>query len=215
MKKKIRWGVIGSAGIARRRTIPEGFLHADNAVLTAVYDINTSANRDVARQFGVHAAESAEALLGSEIEAVYVATPAAAHYENVCSAAAAGKHILCEKPLALTVGQAEKMAETCRRAGVQLGTAMMMRFSAQHQYALRMIQNGDLGQMVYARAQLSCWYPPIAGAWRQNPSLGGGGALIDMGGHCIDLLEMFMGRAVKVNFRIFVNVLSNGSQCFQ
>ncbi|MBM3334389.1 Gfo/Idh/MocA family oxidoreductase, partial [Candidatus Sumerlaeota bacterium] len=51
---------------------------------------------------------------------------------------------------------------------------------------------------VFGRAQLSCWYPPIEGAWRQDPALGGGGSLIDMGSHCIDLLEMFFGRATKI-----------------
>jgi len=56
-----------------------------------------------------------------------------------------------------------------------------------------------LGTLVLARAQLSCWYPPIAGAWRQNPQQGGGGSLIDMGGHCIDLLEMFFGPIRKVS----------------
>ena len=79
----------------------------------------------------------------------------------------------------------------------------MMRFIAQHQETLRLISAGKLGRPVYARAQLSCWYPPIEGAWRQDPVTGGGGALIDMGGHCIDLLEMFFGKICKVS--CFIN----------
>jgi predicted dehydrogenase len=74
----------------------------------------------------------------------------------------------------------------------------MMRFLAQHREAAKLIQNGDLGKPVFCRAQLSCWYPPIEGAWRQDPSLGGGGSLIDMGSHCIDLLEMFFGKVKSV-----------------
>jgi predicted dehydrogenase len=74
-----------------------------------------------------------------------------------------------------------------------------MRFNTQHQAALKLIQEGRLGQPVFARAQLSCWYPPMAGAWRQDPALGGGGSLMDMGGHCIDLLEMFFGPVTSVH----------------
>jgi predicted dehydrogenase len=95
------------------------------------------------------------------------------------------------------------MIELCRRKGAKLGCAFMMRFIAQHRKALELIREGKLGQPVYARAQLSCWYPPIEGAWRQDPATGGGGALIDMGGHCIDLLEMFFGKIIKVS--CFIN----------
>ena len=91
------------------------------------------------------------------------------------------------------------MAAGCARAGVRLGTAFMMRFHAQHRSALKLIQEGRLGQPVFARAQLSCWYPPIPNAWRQVPSAGGGGALMDMGGHCLDLLEMFFGSVRAVS----------------
>jgi predicted dehydrogenase len=59
-----------------------------------------------------------------------------------------------------------------------------------------------LGKPVYGRAQLSCWYPPIDGAWRQDPEVGGGGSLMDMGSHCIDLLEMFFGKVKSVNCMI-------------
>jgi predicted dehydrogenase len=79
----------------------------------------------------------------------------------------------------------------------------MMRFVAQHQMALQLVKEGKIGQPVYARAQLSCWYPLIEGAWRQDPATGGGGALIDMGGHCIDLLEMFFGKIARVS--CFIN----------
>jgi predicted dehydrogenase len=82
---------------------------------------------------------------------------------------------------------------------VRLGTAFMMRFQAQHQAALGLIREGRLGQPVFARAQLSCWYPPMPGAWRQDPAVSGGGSLMDMGGHCIDLLEMFFGPVEAVS----------------
>jgi predicted dehydrogenase len=199
MTAKIKWGVIGSGGIARRRTIPEGLAAASHAELLAVFDIDAAVNEEVARQFQVTAAPSLEGLLAMDLDAVYIATPAFLHYAHVLAAARAGKHILCEKPLGMNVAEAEQMIADCQRQGVQLGTAFMMRFHSQHQVALKLICDGRLGQPVYARAQLSCWYPPMAGAWRQVRAQGGGGSLMDMGGHCIDLLEMFFGPVCRVS----------------
>ena len=196
---RVKWGVIGSGGIARRRTIPEGIRPADNAQLTAVFGVNQSTNGEVAEQFGVTAATTVEQLLRGDVDAVYIASPPGAHLEQTLACARAGKHVLCEKPLALAVSDAEAMVAACARAGVRLGTAFMMRFHAQHQAARQLVRDGALGRPVFARAQLSCWYPPIAGAWRQDPALGGGGSLMDMGGHCLDLLEMFFGPVKAVS----------------
>jgi predicted dehydrogenase len=203
MDSKIRWGVIGSGGIAKRRTIPEGIIKAGNAELSVVFDINTQVNSEMAKEFGASPAMSIEDLLAADIDAVYVATPAHLHTEQVRACAKAGKHILCEKPLGMTTAEAEEIIETCKGAGVKLGCGFMMRFVAQHREAQKLIKDGKLGKPTYARAQLSCWYPPIEGAWRQDPATGGGGALIDMGGHCVDLLEMFFGKIVKVS--CFIN----------
>jgi predicted dehydrogenase len=198
MTDRLRWGVIGSGGIARRRTIPEGIVPASNAGLAAVFDVNGEVNARVAGQFGARACGSVEELLAEKIDAVYVASPADAHYGQALECAAAGKHVLCEKPLGMSVAQAEEMVARFRAAGLQLGTGLMMRFHSQHQAALQLIRDGALGTLTYGRAQLSCWYPPIGGAWRQDLARGGGGSLIDMGGHAIDLLEMFFGPAVQV-----------------
>ncbi len=208
MAKKIKWGVIGSGGIARRRTIPEGILKADNAELSWAYDINEQVSAEVANEFGARQAQSVEALLDTDVDAVYIATPAHLHRNHVLACAKAGKNILCEKPLGMTIPEAEEMIESCRTAGVKLGCAFMMRFVAQHAEALKLIGEGKLGKPTYGRAQLSCWYPPMEGAWRQDPVTGGGGSLIDMGGHCIDLLEMFFGKVSRVS--CFVNSTVHG-----
>jgi predicted dehydrogenase len=212
MQTKIRWGVIGSGGIARRRTIPEGILSAQNAELAAVFDSNQAANAEVARQCRAGACTSLEELLRSPVDAVYIASPPATHAEHALACLAAGKHVLCEKPLALTLADAKSMAAKASASGLLLGTAFMMRFHAQHQAALQLIHAGRLGKPVFARAQLSCWYPPIAGAWRQDPLLGGGGSLMDMGGHCIDLLEMFFGPVQSVHCFAANNVHAYASE---
>ena len=197
--QQIKWGVIGSGGIARRRTIPEGIVPTENATLHAVYDINLKANEEVAGETGAIAAGSVPELLDSGIDAVYVASPANIHLAHVLACAEAGRHVLCEKPLGLTVEEAERMISACQDAGVELGTALMMRFHSQHREALGMVRDGKIGKPVFARAQLSCWYPPIEGAWRQDPETGGGGSLMDMGSHCMDLLEMYLGEIETVS----------------
>jgi predicted dehydrogenase len=199
MNGQIRWGVIGSGGIARRRTIPEGIVPARNATLAAVYDINLPVNQEAARQFLAKPVQNIDELLSAEIDAVYIASPAYLHHRQALQCARRSKHILCEKPLGMNVSEAKEMIAVSKEAGVRFGTAFMMRFHSQHQAALRIIREGKLGKPVYARGQLSCWYPPIEGAWRQDLNLGGGGSLIDMGGHVIDLLEMFFGPARKVS----------------
>lgn len=195
----VKWGVVGSGGIARRRTIPEGFTGAANARLVAVCGRDPKANAALAEGWGVAAADSLDALLAMDLDAVYIASPPDVHREQTLACARAGRHVLCEKPLALRVTDAEAMQSGCERAGVRLGTALMMRFHAQHRAALDLLRTGRLGRPVFARAQLSCWYPPITGAWRQDRARGGGGALMDLGGHCIDLLEMFFGPARSVS----------------
>jgi len=199
MKEKVRWGVIGSTGIALKRTIPEGILPAKNAELAAVYSRNKKNNAAVAKKFGARAANSLDDLLCDDVDAVYIATPNKVHSEEVRQCAAAGKHIFCEKPLGMNVAEAKQMLAICKKAKVNLGTAFMMRYHSQHQAALRLVHAGKIGQPVFARAQLAFWYPPISGAWRQIPKLGGGGALIDLAGHCLDLLEMFFGPVAAVS----------------
>jgi predicted dehydrogenase len=206
MDNKIKWGVIGSGGIARRRTIPEGILTAEHAKLVSVYDINSDANKTAAEEFHAIPVNSVKELVNSDIDAVYVASPADMHFDHVLACAETKKHVLCEKPLGMNLKEAEKMIKICRENEVLLGVGLMMRFVTQHQAALNLIQKGNLGKLVYGRAQLSCWYPPIQGAWRQDPKTGGGGSLMDMGSHCIDLLEMFFGKAKSVSCFINNNV---------
>jgi predicted dehydrogenase len=206
MENRIKWGVIGSGGIARRRTIPEGIANAKNAILVALYDKDAELNKEVAREYGVKNAASIEELLRSDIDAIYIASPPNVHLNQVKACATLKKHILCEKPLGLSIEEAEEMSDVCAKHNVLFGTGLMMRFHSQHQAALKLINEGRLGKPVYARAQLSCWYPPMEGAWRQDPLTGGGGSLIDMGSHCIDLLEMFFGKIKFVSCFINNNV---------
>ncbi|OGS21690.1 MAG: hypothetical protein A3J83_02095 [Elusimicrobia bacterium RIFOXYA2_FULL_40_6] len=204
----INWGVIGACGIADRRTIPEGITKAKNAKLSAVMDIAQDKVQAVAEKYGVKYYTREEELLNDRnIDAVYIATPTNIHCKQVVMAAQRGKHILCEKPMAMSVSECNKMIEACKKNKVKLALGYMMRFHVYHQKAKEIVSSGALGKIVMGRAQLSCWYPPIKGAWRQDIKVGGGGSLIDMGSHCIDLLEMIMGKVKEVS--CFTNSLIN------
>jgi len=199
----VQWGVIGAGGIADRRTIPEGLVPATRAELVAVCDTQPERAAAVAARYEVQAFEHLEGLLALEdVQAVYIASPTQLHREHILAAARAGKHVLCEKPLARTVAECEEVVAACAAAGVKLGVNFMMRFHACHRRLAELVAAGELGTPVFGRAELTCWYPPIPGAFRQDPALGGGGALADMGNHCIDVLEMFLGRTVEVSAKI-------------
>jgi predicted dehydrogenase len=196
-KTRLNFGVIGAGGIARRRTIP-GMLRAKNCRLVAV--MNPSDADGIAEEFKVPRAyrRDEELLADPEVEAVYIASPVQHHARQITLCAEAGKHILCEKPLTRNLTEARKAAAVCRKRGVFLQEGYMMKFHGAHQKIKKLIADGALGKVVYLRAQLSCWYPKIKGAFRQDPKLGGGGALIDMASHCYDLIEFFAGPIRKV-----------------
>jgi len=197
----IGWGVIGASGIADRRTIPEGIMPAKNGVLVAVMGRNEERTSAVAAKYGEvrwYLSEG-ELLADKEVEAVYIATPTYLHAEQTIRALRAGKHVLCEKPMAMNLVEGEQMLKEAEKNNRKLAVGYMMRFHAWHQKLKQMIDSGELGKPVMGRAQLTCWYPSIDGAWRQIKSQGGGGALADMGSHCIDLLEMLLGRTREVS----------------
>jgi len=187
---KIKWGVIGCGGIAYRRTIP-GMMLSENSELIAVMDTNFEAAKKVKEEFGAkYAFEKVEDVLAlDEIDAVYIATPVFCHKEQAIAAAKAKKHILLEKPMGLLVSESQEIADFCKSQNVKLGVGLMMRFSAYHKKMKELISNGVIGDVVSMRAQLTCWYPEIPGNWRQDKTKSGGGALMDMGIHCVDLLQ--------------------------
>lgn len=193
--EKIRLGIIGCGGIADRRTIPETLkVAADNTKIMSIMNRTTERAREVAQKYDIpHWCDSVQELLAQDIDAVYIATPVQFHCQNVIEAAQAGKHILCEKPMALSMAEAKEMTVVVKKACVQFMTAFCMRFNPYNIKARELVQSGALGQIVSCRAQLTCWYPPIPGAWRQDKDRSGGGSYIDMGTHCMDLLEWILG----------------------
>ncbi len=194
---KIKWGVIGCGGIADRRTLP-GMMLADNAELIAVMDANKAAADACKEKYNAkYAFDKMEDVLAiDEIQAVYIASPVFCHKEQAMAAADAGKDILIEKPVGLTAAEAEEIAAYCEAKGVKMGVGFMMRFHSYHQAMKEIVSSGKIGEIVSARAQLTCWYPEMENCWRQDMKLSGGGAMMDMGVHCVDLIRYITGLEV-------------------
>ena len=198
MIMKVKWGVIGAGGIADRRTLP-GMMLAENAELIAVLEVNMELAQKLKAKYNAKRAyDNVDDLLADpEIEAVYIASPVTYHKEQAIKAAKAKKHILIEKPVAFTVADGEEVAAICKKEGVLAAAGLMMRYHAYHQKMKEIVDSGKLGKVVSCRAQLTCWYPDMPGNWRQQKSTSGGGALMDMGVHCIDLIQYVTGAKAK------------------
>jgi len=196
--KKVRWGVLGAGGIADRRTIP-GMMLCENAELIAVMEINMELAEKCRAKWNCKKAYDNEAdlLADPEIDAVYIASPVWLHAKQAMAAADAGKHILIEKPLAMTAEEGQKVVEYCAGKGVLIAAGLMMRFGAYVQAMKQAVAEGKIGKPVSGYAQFTCWYPDMPGAWRQSKKNGGGGAMMDMGVHCIDLFQYILGTKVK------------------
>lgn len=194
----VKWGVIGACGIAQRRTIPEGITKAANSQMVGLMDINGERLKELGKEYPeAKLYEAQEELLADgDIDAVYIGIPTYQHCEAVAQAAQAGKHIFCEKPMAMNLKECDRMIKVCKKSNVKLSFGFMMRYHVAHQKIMGMIRKGELGQLVMGRAELTCWYPDIPGVWRQDIKKSGGGALADMGTHCMDLLEMLFGERV-------------------
>lgn len=199
MMEKVRWGILGAGGIATRRTLP-GMQECKMAEAVAMMDVNKAAALEAKETFGgKYVFDTEEELLAcDEVEAVYIATPVFTHEAQVLAACAHKKHILVEKPLASSLEAAQRMMRAVADAGVFATEGYMMKFHDLNRKAKEMVDAGELGKIVFCRGQLSCWYPPIEGAWRQIPEQGGGGALIDMATHIYDLLEWIVGPIEEV-----------------
>jgi Predicted dehydrogenases and related proteins len=155
--RKIGWGIIGAGGIADRRTMP-AILISSNAGLVAAMEVNKEFAEKIRIKYNLNKVYDNidELLLDPLVEAVYIPSPVAFHKEQVIKAAKAGKHILVEKPVALTFTEAKEITDFCRERGVLAATGFMMRFHTFHQKMKELVEEGKLGQIVSCRAQLTC-----------------------------------------------------------
>ena len=184
----LAWGVIGAtSGVATQAVLP-ALRASPTARLAAVASRDGAAAEGVAGAFGAARAYGRyeDVLADDGVEAVYVPLPNSLHREWVVRAAEAGKHVLCEKPLACTGPEAQQMAGACAAAGVRLMEAYMTPFHPRSEALARLLGAGALGDLQFARAAFTF---PLhdAGNHRWRPEMGGG-ALLDLGVYCVSPL---------------------------
>jgi len=194
---KLRWGVVGAGGIADRRTIP-GMMLAKNAELIAVMEIDKVLAEKIRAKYNAKYAYTDELELfgNKEIDAVYIASPVVCHAKQAKLAADAGKHILIEKPVAMTSQEGRDILKHCNKKNVSIGSGLMMRFGTHVMNMKKAVADGKIGTVVSGYSQFTLWLPREEGNWRQDKSKAGGGCLMDMGVHCIDLMEYITGQRV-------------------
>jgi len=192
----IGWGIIG-AGNHANQVMGPALNKVTNTKIVAACDINMERAEVFKTEHGAaRAYETFEEMLGDpKLDVVYVATPNSLHAQHTIQTAEAGKHVLCEKPMALTVLDCEHMIQTCNKNHVKLGVCFQNRYHPAHIEARRYIQSGVVGQINVAKAQYCRSFFSMKG-WRSNPIIAGAGALMGQGIHCIDLLRYLLDSEV-------------------
>ena len=189
--QKIRWGVLSTANIAQQQLIP-AIGRADNAELVAISSRGSQVH-PVASKLGIpRAYESYEELLNdSDIEAVYIPLPNHLHKEWVFKAAKQGKHILCEKPVALTTLEAEEMVEVCRESNVKFMEAFMYQLHPQHKRVKEIISSGEIGDIKLIKSSHSFYLQSRVDKFRMDKTMGGG-SLYDVGCYSIHAIRYLL-----------------------
>ena len=197
MMDKLRWGVIGFGSFADVAMGP-AIANAPGNTLVAITGRDRMRVDRFAKRYSIeHSFTSASDLVNTpELDVVYVATPNNQHCEHTIMAAEHGLHVLCEKPMAVSLQEAKRMTEACAANGVKLMIGNMMRFNPCHRWAKHIIREGVLGSITEAKATFEYHLSDKGLPWRLDPKVGGGGAIMDVGVHCIDLLRYLLDAEV-------------------
>ena len=200
-QQRLGWAIAGLGRIASSQIAP-AIAACENSTLAAVVSRDKGRAGEFAR---THAAGSGPArayddyaamLADPAVDAVYIATPNALHPGQVVAAAAAGKHVLCDKPLAVTLADAQRCVAECRSAGVRLGITFQTRNHDGLAEAAEVVRNGGIGTVTVADVTMSAGRNLPRG-WRTDPGLAGLGTLNNIGVHAFDLLRYLTGSEVS------------------
>jgi 1,5-anhydro-D-fructose reductase (1,5-anhydro-D-mannitol-forming) len=191
---EVRWGLIGASNIARSYMI-RAIEQQPNSRVVGVVSSDLARAEAFAQENAIPKAfDSVEALLSDpEINAVYISTTNEHHKPQAIAAANAGKHVLCEKPLALTVEDAQEIVAACQAAGVTLGTNHHLRNAATHRAIKQLMADGAIGQPLAARVFHAVFLPNKLQGWRVNRPEAGGGVILDITVHDADTLRFTLG----------------------
>lgn len=200
LSKKLKVGVIGVGTIGKAHL--QGYTNLSNAKVAAISDINKKALNSAAKKFKIKKifTDYHDLLALEEVEAVNICTPPFNHAQITCDAASEGKHVLCEKPMAMNAREAERMVKACNESEVKLGIcSARRRFDPAVEMARQYITEGKLGKVYHTR---SCFFRRrgrpgidilVNSKWFLDSSKAGGGALMDIGCYDIDVILYLLG----------------------
>lgn len=193
MNQKLRWGVLSTAAIGVKKVIP-AMQRGQYSTVTAIASRDLARARDVASALGIPDAYGSyeELLADPNIDVVYNPLPNQLHIPWTLKAAEAGKHVLCEKPLSMTVGEAKSLLAVRDRTGINIGEAFMIRSHPQWLRTRQLIEEGRIGTLRAVVAAFS--YYNVDPANIRNQLECGGGALYDIGCYCIQASRYGFGQ---------------------
>jgi 1,5-anhydro-D-fructose reductase (1,5-anhydro-D-mannitol-forming) len=191
MTKGTRWGLIGATTIAREWMIAA--IRAEGGEIAGVMSTNAERGAAYAAEHNIPLATASLDELFDKVDAVYVATTNDLHYGQTLGAARAGKHVLCEKPLALTLVEAREMVAACRAAGIVMATNHHLRNAATHRAMRAAIQEGRIGRPLFARVCHAVYLPEHLQGWRIKDPKTGAGVVMDITVHDADTLRFVLG----------------------
>lgn len=213
----MKWAILATGTIARKfaGTIRSMASAGEDQQLIACASRSQEKAQAFADEFGIpRAYGSYEAMAADpDIEAVYIATPNTMHFENAKMCLNAGKHVLCEKPFTTTKADAEALFALARERGLFIMEGFWIRFLPVHQKMMELIRDGEIGDVVFARADFGFVVSGARKIRKFDPSLGGG-AMLDIGVYNLGFLRMVMQDADPVNYSIVSHMSEYGTDDF-
>lgn len=207
MSSILNWLVVGVGDITTKRVIPAILAENRSRLYAILTRIPAKAERFGAKVF----TDLNQALRDDQIHAVYVASPVYLHAPLTIGSLQSGRHVSCEKPMAMNYAEAQSMVEAARSSGKVFGVAYYRRTYPKVQRALELIRQGAIGKPLMAYITCHGWFTAEDGkrAWLLDPQKAGGGPLFDIGSHRIDLLNYFFGEPAEVR-ALLTNVVHEG-----
>jgi predicted dehydrogenase len=193
---EVRVGIIGSGNMGA--THAASYSRDGRARVTATTDVNGASAQALAESCGAQAYADVETMLAeSKLDAISICTPPAFHCQQAVAALKAGVHVLCEKPFAPTVGEAQRMVDASRSSGALLMPAFCHRFHPPVVALKRLVTSGRLGRVTMFRNRFSGEFRGVEKTWFVRRELSGGGVLVDTCSHSVDLFRFLVGEVAS------------------
>ena len=193
-------------GIVGCGTIAEFYASAiediDGSRISDVFDVNPQSGEQFAEKVGAKYHSTYESMLESPVDAVCICTPSGLHAGQVVQASEAGKHVVVEKPIGITVEQLDSISEACKKNGTKLCAISQLYFSDGVQKVKKCIDEGRLGKLIFCEVSMKYFRSEeyyLKGGWRGTMAMDGGGALMNQGIHGISLMLLLMGNVKSVS----------------